>query len=219
MEHFNVHAKSFLVFFMAITLFIFPANLVAGSKDYSKVFHDLRNCSQYHVNTSMSPKFDIDFRLHNTAGLISPVGYVNVNKLTAHKFKPFVFIGSSASFLTKDYAGYKAAKNTSETLKPATRIFQIYPPSSSNDWIHNKNRSNHSLISQTESSPLMLQFEGLEQNCCVQLAAGPNYVMEMVNLDGAIYTKSGSSVKEFGLEQLFYPNKTAGLSSGQSIHL
>jgi hypothetical protein len=36
--------------------------------------------------------------------------------------------------------------------------------------------------------------------------------MEMVNLDGAIYTKSGSSVKEFGLEQLFNP-KTAGLSS------
>jgi hypothetical protein len=114
---------------MAITLFIFPANLAAGSKDYSKVFHDLRNYSQYHVHTSMSPKFNVDFRLHNTTGLISLVGYVSVNKLTAHKFKPFVFIGSSASFLTKDYIGYKAAKNTSETLKPATRIFQIYPPS------------------------------------------------------------------------------------------
>jgi len=41
--------------------------------------------------------------------------------------------------------------------------------------------------------------------------------MEMVNLDGAIYTKSGSSVKEFGLEQLFNPNKTAGLSSSSDI--
>jgi len=70
---------------------------------------------------------------------ISLVGYVNMNKLTAHNFKPFVFIRSSASFLTKDYAGYKAAKNASETLKPATRIFQIYPPSSSDDWIYNKN--------------------------------------------------------------------------------
>jgi hypothetical protein len=63
----------------------------------------------------------------------------------------------------------------------------------------------------------VVHFEGLEENCCVppdvQFAAGPNYVMEMVNLDGAIYTKSGSSVKEFGLEQLFNPNKTAGLSS------
>jgi hypothetical protein len=113
MEDFDVHAKSLLVFYMTIMLFIFPTNLAAGSKDYSKVFHDLhdlRNYSQYHVNTSMSPKFNVDFRLHNTTGLISIVGYVNVNKLTAHKFKPFVFTGSSASFLTKDYTGYKAAK-------------------------------------------------------------------------------------------------------------
>src|SRR5215467_10536160 len=138
MERIDALAKFVLVFYMAISLFIFPANFeAAGSKDYSKVFHDLRNYSQYHVNTSLSPsKFDVDFRLHNTAGLISPVGYVNVNKLTAHKFKPFVFIGSTASFLTKDYAGYKAAKNASETLKPATRIFEIHPPSSSDDWIH-----------------------------------------------------------------------------------
>ncbi|MGC2571823.1 MAG: hypothetical protein WA364_09960 [Candidatus Nitrosopolaris sp.] len=89
MEHFDFHAKSLLVFYMAITLFIFHANLAAGSKDYSKVFHDLRNYSQYHVHTSMSPKSNVDFRLHNTVGLISLVGYVNMNKLTAYKFKPF----------------------------------------------------------------------------------------------------------------------------------
>jgi hypothetical protein len=95
---------------MAIMLFIFSIKYEAAgfSKVYSKVFHDLRNYSQYHINTSLSPsKFDVDFRLHNTAGLISPVGDVNVNKLTAHKFKLFVYIGSTASFLTKDYAGYK----------------------------------------------------------------------------------------------------------------
>src|SRR5215469_7634986 len=103
LEHFDFHAKSLLVFYMAITLFISPANLAAGSKDYSKVFHDLRNYSQYHVHTSVSPKSNVDFRLHNTTGLISLVGYVSVNKLTAHKFNPFVFIGSSASYLTKDY--------------------------------------------------------------------------------------------------------------------
>ena len=159
MKYFDALAKTVLAFYVAITFFIFPANFeAAGSEDYSKVFHDLMNYSQFHyVNTSLSPsKFNVNFKLHNTAGLISVVGYVNVNKLTAHKFKPFVFIGSTASFLTKDYAGYKAAKNTSETLKPATRIFQIYPPSSSDDWIHNKNRSNHYLINQTESSPLMV---------------------------------------------------------------
>ena len=91
MEQFDAHAKSLLVF-CTIMLFIFPANFAAGSKDYSKVFHDLTNHSQYHVNTSMSPKFHVDFRLHNTTGLISLVGYVNVNKLTAHKFKPNLFV-------------------------------------------------------------------------------------------------------------------------------
>jgi hypothetical protein len=151
MKHFEALAKSLLAFDMAISLFIFPTNFeAAGSTNYSRVFHDLRNYSQYHVNTSLSfSKFDVDFRLHNTAGLISPVGYVNVNKLTVHKFKPFVFIGSTASFLTKDYTGYKAAKNGSETLKPTTRIFVIHPPSSYHDSIHNKNRFNHHLISQT----------------------------------------------------------------------
>jgi hypothetical protein len=47
----------------------------------------------------------------------------------------------------------------------------------------------------------------------VQLAAGPSYVMETVNLDGAIYTKSGSLVREFGLEQFFNPSKTGSLPS------
>ena len=86
MKYFDAFAKTVLVFYVAITLFIFPANFeAAGSEDYSKVFHDLRNYSQYHVNTSLSPsKFNVNFKLHNTAGLISVVGYVNVNKLTAH---------------------------------------------------------------------------------------------------------------------------------------
>jgi len=38
-----------------------------------------------------------------------------VNKLMANKFKPFVYADSSAAFLTKDYASYKAAKYASET--------------------------------------------------------------------------------------------------------
>ena len=219
-------AKSVFVLFTAVTiLFIFPENLEVTSfaKDYPLVFHNnLRNSSssssQYHANTSFSPsKFDDNFKLHNTTGMISLVGYVNVNRLTAHKFKPFVFTGSTASFLTKDYVSYKTAKNASETLRPATKVFQIHPPFSSNDWILNHSRFNHSLISQAKSSSLTVQFKGLEQNCCVppdvQLAAGPSYVMEMVNLDGAIYTKNGSLVREFGLEQFFNPNKTASLFS------
>jgi hypothetical protein len=37
------------------------------------------------------------------------------------------------------------------------------------------------------------------------VAAGTKYVVEMVNLDGAIYTKNGTLLKSFGLEFLFNP--------------
>src|SRR5437899_1817664 len=179
MEHSDALAKSVLVLLIAITiLIVFAENLEVTSfaRNYPSVFHTLRNSSQQHVNTSFSPsKLDVNFRLHNTTGMISLVGYVNVNMLTAHKFKPFVYAGSTASFLTKDYASYKAAKNASETLRPATKVFQIHPPSS-NDLIRNKSQFTHYPISETKSSSLTVHFKGLEQNCCVppdvQLAAG-----------------------------------------------
>src|SRR5437899_1459767 len=178
MKHSDALAKSVLGLFIAITiLFVFPEDLEVTSfaKNYSSISYT-RNSSQQHVNTSFSPsRFDVNFRLHNTTGMISLVGYVNVNKLTAHKFKPFVYSGSTASFLTKDYASYKAAKNASETLRPATKVFQIHPPSS-NDLIRNKSQFTHYPISETKSSSLTVHFKGLEQNCCVppdvQLAAG-----------------------------------------------
>jgi hypothetical protein len=97
--------------------------------------------------------------------MISLVGYVNVNMLMAHRFKPSVFAGSTTSFLTKDYAAYKAAKNASEILRPATKVFQIHPQSSFNDRILNSSRFSHSPMSQTSPSPLKVTFEGLQQNC------------------------------------------------------
>jgi hypothetical protein len=154
--------------------------------------------------------------LNNTTGIVSLVGNVNVNSLQGHKFKPFVFSGSTACFLTEDYVAYKAAKNASEALRPATKVLQIHVPSSSSTaGIFNESRFNHARSS--SSSPFIVQFKGLEQNCCVppdvHLAAGPTYVIEMVNLEGTIYTKSGSIVKEFSLEQFFNPNKIGTLSS------
>lgn len=109
---------------------------------------------------------------------------------------------------------YKAAKNASEASRPATKVFQIHGPSSSSS----AGMLNKSWLDQSRSSSLLsVQFKGLEQNCCVppdvQLAAGLTYVMEMVNLDGTIYTKSGSLVREFGLEQFFNPGKTGSLPS------
>jgi hypothetical protein len=57
---------------------------------------------------------------------------------------------------------------------------------------------------------ILSAFQGLSQNCCfppdVQVAAGKKYLLEMVNLDGAIYTKDGTLVKAFGLERFFNPS-------------
>ena len=207
MNHSGALVKSGLVLFLSTTLlFIVSEDLIVTgfAKDYPSVF---RTWNSSHDNTPFSPlKFGVNFTLHNTTGMISLVGSVNVNELTVDKFKPFVFAGSTASFLTKDYAAYEAAKNASETLRPTTQVFQVHPLSSFNE--------------QTDPSHLSVTFEGLQQNCCVpsdvQLAAGPNYVMEMVNLDGAIYTKSGSAVKEFGLERFFNPPSLSPASDSMS---
>jgi hypothetical protein len=52
-------------------------------------------------------------------------------------------------------------------------------------------------------------FEGLFANCCsppdVQIAAGPSHVVQMVNLDGAIYSKQGTLLRSFSLSSFFFP--------------
>src|SRR5436309_12774129 len=109
MKHSDALAKSVLGLFIAITiLFVFPEDLEVTSfaKNYSSISYT-RNSSQQHVNTSFSPsRLDVNFRLHNTTGIISLVGYENVKKLTAHKVKPFVYAVSSLSFVPIDYARY-----------------------------------------------------------------------------------------------------------------
>jgi hypothetical protein len=86
----------------------------------------------------------VDFKLNNYTGVVSLVGHVNLNSLQEHKFKPFVFSGSTDSFLTKDYIAYKAAKNASQASRPNTKVFQIHGPSSSSSAeILNKSQFNH----------------------------------------------------------------------------
>lgn len=202
-----------------ITLFISVGNFEATplARGYASIFQNSSSPQDHLSSSSFSTsKSDVDFKLNNTTGIVSLVGNVNVNSLQGHKFKPFVFSGSTACFLTEDYVAYKAAKNASEALRPATKVLQIHVPSSSSTaGIFNESRFNHARSS--SSSPFIVQFKGLEQNCCVppdvHLAAGPTYVIEMVNLEGTIYTKSGSIVKEFSLEQFFNPNKIGTLSS------
>jgi hypothetical protein len=68
-------------------------------------------------------------RMHNTTGMVSYVGEVNVSNLQRPLFKPLIGINSQESYPTRDFAAYKAAKNQSEIIKPSTRVFEVKPPS------------------------------------------------------------------------------------------
>ena len=156
---------------------------------------------------------------YNTTDLVSYLGEVNVSDLQRPLFKPFIGISPEDSYLTKDFGAYKTAKNQSEIIKPSTRVFEVKPPPSSGFGTSPGISSLHG-EQQYPVSPrtnylnttalILARFEGLAQNCCfppdVQLAAGTKYVVEMVNLDGAIYTRNGTLLKSFGLEFLFNPN-------------
>ena len=167
--------------------------------------------------------------LYNTTGMVSYVGEVNVSELQRPLFKPFIAINSDESYLTRDFEAYKAAKSQSEIIKPNTKVFEVKAPSSlptnySNTSLHNDQEQwplllLHRTNPNTTSSIVLAKFEGLTQNCCippdVQVAAGTKYVVEMVNLDGAIYTKNGTLVKSFGLEFLFNPT----VKGSQELHI
>ncbi|HEY6884499.1 MAG TPA: hypothetical protein VI278_10715, partial [Nitrososphaeraceae archaeon] len=160
----------------------------------------------------------IVLKTYNTTDMISYVGEVNVSNLPRPLFKPFVGINSEESYLTRNFQAYKLAKNQSEIVKPSTRVLEIkphsYTPSSfSKNNLRTMTNKQWPLSHRSDylntTAMVSAKFEGLSQNCCVppdiQVATGIKYVVEMVNLDGAIYTKNGTLLKSFGLEFLFSP--------------
>lgn len=85
---------------------------------------------------------------------------------------------------------------TQESLK------QSGPPSSAPALLSSSTSNTH--------VGLLSGFEGLNetQSCAcvppdVQVASGPNHVVEMVNLEGEIFSKQGVTVKTFALSSLF----------------
>ncbi len=148
--------------------------------------------------------------LDNITNKVSFTGEVNVNNLPDLSLsKPAVIADPNEQYLTRNYTAYINAKKQAELVRPAntptTSVIEIRHPSlkslllnSSNE---NKNKNNNSSI------VIDTHFEGLSQVCCIppdiQLAAGSKHVMETVNSEAAIYTKTGSPIKKFGLEFLF----------------
>jgi hypothetical protein len=133
-------------------------------------------------------------RMHNATGMVALVGEVNTSSLERPMFKPFVGINSQESYLTKNLEAYKVAKNQSEFIKPNTAVFEVNHRFSNDICLPKIPRTNLNM-----SNSILGAFQGLSQNCCfppdVQVAAGKKYLVEMVNLDGAIYTKDDTLVK------------------------
>lgn len=149
-------------------------------------------------------------RMHNTTGMVTLAGEVNPSSLERPMFKPFVGINSQESYLTKNFEAYKLAKNQSELIKSNTTVFEVKPR-----VFHDIRLPKIPGTNLNMSNSILGAFQGLSQNCCfppdVQVAAGKKYLVEMVNLDGAIYTKDGTIVKAFGLEPFFNPSQGSNI--------
>ena len=149
-------------------------------------------------------------RMHNTTGMVTLAGEVNPSSLQRSMFNPSIEINSQESYLTKNFEAYKFAKNQSEFIKPNTTVFEVKPRVFHDVSLPKIPRTNLNM-----SNSILGALQGLSQNCCfppdVQVAAGKKYLVEMVNLDGAIYTKDGTIVKAFGLEPFFNPSQGSNM--------
>jgi hypothetical protein len=150
--------------------------------------------------------------LHNITNEVSFAGEVNASNLpNLPPSKPSVIIDPKEQYLTRNYTAYISAKKHAELVRPAnkhtTNVTEIQRHDlpllvpNFNSETKNKNNANNSFAT------INTRFEGLSQLCCIppdiQLAVGSKHVMETVNSEAVIYTKTGSFIKKFGLEFLF----------------
>lgn len=140
-----------------------------------------------------------------TSGVIAPVGTVNVRSLPAAN-KP-VGPGIAVPFLVPDPAAHAAAKKQAEQLG-------FKPPS--------KNIMSDKIASSTTPTVpgIVSTFVGLNRGTAgnwyppdPQVAAGPFHVVELVNVLGEIWTKSGTPVETFSLYSLFLATHSCGTNT------
>lgn len=141
--------------------------------------------------------------LHNITNTVSFTGEVNVNDIPSlPSSKPGIIIDPEEQYLTRNYTSYINAKKQAELPRPAnTSTTNVIEIQHSNLPLLAPSSSNNS------SAIIKTRFEGLSQVCCIppdiQLAVGSRHVMETVNSEAAIYTKTGGLTNKFGLELLF----------------
>jgi hypothetical protein len=162
--------------------------------------------------------------LHNITNNVSFTGEVNASNLPNIPLsKPAVIADPNEQYLTRNYTAYINAKKQAELVRPTNtstaNVIEIQRPDlpllvpNFNNETKNKNNADNSFAA------INTRFEGLSQVCCIppdiQLAVGSKHIMETVNSEAAIYTKTGSLIKKFGLEYLFnLPSRESSDSHG-----
>jgi hypothetical protein len=157
----------------------------------------------------------------NITGKVSLTAKINVDNLTSIKTghsKPGTIVTDSTEhYLTRNYTKYISAKQQAELIKPhdyanithTTKVIDIKHSKSISVSNASDNGKNSINTKNSYSSAIVNKgFDGLSQLCCIppdiQLAVSSKFVMETVNTEAAIYTKTdGHLTKEFGLESLF----------------
>jgi hypothetical protein len=184
----------FANFWFTIVL-AYPYNVKSNSSDNLHSSNSVVGSSNHDNNL---------LTLYNITNNVSFTGEINVSNLpNLPSSKPGVIIDPEEHYLTRNYTSYINAKKQAELLRPAntptSRVIEIQHPDLPL-LVPNSSNNNSSAIIKTH-------FQGLSQVCCIppdiQLAIGSKYVMETVNSEAAIYTKTGSLIKKFGLEFLF----------------
>jgi hypothetical protein len=187
-------ATLFANFWFTIVL-AYPYNVKSNSGDNLHSSNSVVGSSNHDNNL---------LTLSNITNDVSFTGEVNVSNLpNLPSSKPGVIIDPEEHYLTRNYTSYINAKKQAELLRPAntstSRVIEIQHPDLPL-LVSNSSNNNFSAI-------IKAGFQGLSQVCCIppdiQLAVGSKYVMETTNSESAIYTKTGSLIKKFGLESLF----------------
>jgi hypothetical protein len=195
----------------------YPSNLKSNSSGNLNSSDSAIGSSDHNNNNLLT--------LHNITNKVSFTGEVYVGNLpNLPSSKPPAITDPNEQYLTRNYTAYINTKKQAELVRP-TNIptinvigtqhpnLKLLLPNSSNEN-KNINAANNS------STIINTRFEGLSQVCCIppdiQLAVSSKHVMETVNSEAAIYTKTGSQIKKFGLEFLFnLPSRES--SDGHSI--
>ena len=139
--YFSFIVRGLLILFITMTLFAFPSyfndkTFTFANDDISSSSWSFKSSQSNNTGVSIlsssSPRLDANLTIHNTTGTVSLVGEVYTSGLTRPQFKPFIDMNSNESYLTRDYATYKAAKNQSALIRPSTRVFEVQIPYSIN---------------------------------------------------------------------------------------